>query len=115
MPLRMMDWTKAFPRKANVDQYMTLIDSAQNASLGADGLPRVAIEDFADAKLADKAANTIRTYCQTKDLNLRVSCPPNSKTVVVYKSDKPRRTRTKKCVVSPTEPEAPKAPGAPTA
>ena len=115
MSLRMMDWTKAFPRKSNVDQYKTLIDSALNASLGEDGLPKVAIEDFTDAKLAEKAANTIRTYCQTKNLSLRVSCPPKSKTVMVYKSDKPCQTRKKKDAALPAVPEAPKAPEAPTA
>jgi hypothetical protein len=115
MPLRMMDQTKAFPKKSHIDQYKPLIDAALNASLGEDGLPKVAIEDFANAILAAKAANVIRTFSSANNHNLWVSCPPNSKSVYVYKSNKPRRTRTNNHVAPSTEPEAPKAPEAPTA
>ena len=115
MPLRMMEQTKAFPKKSHINLYKSLIDAALNASIGEDGLPKVAIEDFANADLAAKAANSIRTFSTTNNHTLWVSCPPNSKSVFVYKSDKPRRTRKPKDVAPPTVPEAPKAPEAPTA
>lgn len=99
--LRMMDQTKAFPRKVNADQYKPLIDAAMNAAIGEDNLPRVVIQDFDTYKLAIKAANAVRNYSHEKNLNLRVSCPENGKSILVYKSNTPRRTRTKKAVVVP--------------
>jgi hypothetical protein len=115
MPLRMMEQSKAFPKKSHIDLYKPLIDAALNASLGEDGLPKVAIEDFANAILAAKAANSIRTFSTANNHNLWVSCPPNSKSVFVYKSDKPRRTREKKGGVLSDVSAAPKAPETPAA
>lgn len=100
--LRMMDQTKAFPRKVNVDQYKPLIEAAINAAIGEDNLPRVVIQDFDTYKLAIRAANAVRNYSHEKNLILRVSCPENGKSVLVYKSNAPRKTRTRKATAAAT-------------
>jgi hypothetical protein len=112
--MRMLDQSKAFPKKVNFSQYQHLIDAALKASLGEDGLPRVVIEDFPDAKAADKAANAIRSHTQNNSPRLKVSCPKGSKSVSIYKTDEPRRTRKKRESAS-AKPETPNTPSAPEA
>jgi hypothetical protein len=112
--MRMLDQSEAFPKKVNISKYQPLIDSALKASVGKDGLPRVVIEDFPDAKAADKAANAIRSHTQNDIPRLRVSCPVGSKTVSIYRTDEPRRTR-KKRGSAPATPETPDTPPVPEA
>ena len=96
MTFKMMDFSEAFPKRVNVDQYKQLIDAASNAALGADNLSRVAAETFATHQLAVRAANAIRNYARSEQLLLKVSCPENSKTIYVYKSAMLRRPRRSK-------------------
>jgi hypothetical protein len=112
--MRMLDQSEAFPKKVNISKYQPLIDSALKASNGKDGLPRVVIEDFPDAKAADKAANAIRSRTQNDIPRLKVSCPVGSKTVSIYRTDEPRRKRKKREPV-PVKPETPDTPPAPEA
>ncbi len=94
--MRMDDYTKVFPTKVNMDRYQPLIEAALKAAKGADNLPRVVIEDFETALEAVKAANAIRNYCRANNIKVAVSCPENGHTLRVYRSEKPRRTRTSK-------------------
>jgi hypothetical protein len=92
MTFRVEDQSKVFPRKVNIDLYRPLIDAAIKAPNGADGLPRVVIEEYETVKLATRAANAIRHHAKDNKLDLRVSSPKGSKTVCVFKS-KPAKDR----------------------
>lgn len=107
--MRMMDQSQAFPRKVNFNQYQPLVEAASNASIGADKLPKVVVEDFDSSKLALKAANSIRNHARSNNLGLRVSCPEGSKTIYICKTNTPARTRKKKSAEAPAAPEAPAA------
>jgi hypothetical protein len=90
----MLDFTDAFPKKVNIDQYKPVIDGALKAANGADGVPRVVIESFDTAALATRAANAIRKHSKENNLELRVSCRENEKKILVYKA-KPRTRKAK--------------------
>lgn len=94
--MRMDDYSKVFPMKVNMDRYQPLIEAALKAAKGVDNLPRVVIEDFETAREAVKAANAIRNHCRANNLKVAVSCPENGHSIRVYRSEKPRRTRTSK-------------------
>ena len=95
MAISMLDFTVAFPKKVNIDQYKPLIDAALNAAKGEDGLPRVVVETCDTAALAARAANAIRRYSKENKLNLRVSCPEkNKQSILVYKAN-PRARKAK--------------------
>jgi hypothetical protein len=104
--MKMLDQSAAFPKRVNSTQYQALIDAALKAVLGADGLPRVVVEDFPDAKTATKAANAIRSHTQNDTPRLKVSCPEGSRSVSIYRTDEPRRTRKKKEEEKSTKPGA---------
>ncbi len=92
--MRMLDQTKAFPKAVLIDKYKPLIDAALKASNGDDGLPRVVVEDYDTAQLALKAANAIRNHCHANKLEIRVSCPENSKSVFIWKGKRhPRKKK----------------------
>jgi hypothetical protein len=103
----MIEQSLAFPHKTHFDQYKPLIDAALAAAIGSDKLPKVVAEDYENAQLAMKAANAIRNHVRSNALHLRVSCPESSKTVYLYKTDTPPRTRKKKNVIDSAAPEAP--------
>lgn len=98
--MKMLDQSVAFPRKVNLDQYMPVIEAANKAAKGADGLPRVVVEEYENLKLATRAANAIRKYSKDHELNLRVSLPENSSSVYVYKA-KPYHKKAKSEPVPP--------------
>ncbi len=95
MTYRVEDQSQVFPRKVNIDVYRPLIDAAVKAPNGADGLPRVVIQDYETVKLATRAANAIRHYVKENKLLLRVSSTKGSKTVCLYKSNPPKNRRKK--------------------
>jgi len=95
MAFRVEDQSKMFPRKVNIDLYRPLIEAAVKAPNGADGLPRVVVEDYDSVKLATRAANAIRHHVKENKLDLRVSSPKGSKTVCVYKAKPPKARRKK--------------------
>jgi hypothetical protein len=96
-----MDQSKAFPKKVNMEQYMPLVKAALEAAKGEDGLPRVVVEDYDTYQQAVRASNSIRNHARANNLDLRVSCPENGKSVYVYKSKMAKRQ--KKKVAPPAE------------
>ena len=72
--MRMEDFSKAFPKKVNIDQYQPIIDAALKAGKGDDGLPRVVVDEFMTQQLATRAANAIRNHVRAAKLTLKVSC-----------------------------------------
>ena len=107
----MKDFSDVFPKKVNIEQYMNLIDGAQKASNGADGVPRVVVEEFQTHQLAVRAANAVRNFVRANpSYTLRVSCPENGQTIYVFRSSAPRKTRKSK--TKPTNPALPNAPAA---
>jgi hypothetical protein len=91
--MKMMDQSEAFPRRVNFEQYQAIVDAAMKAAKGKDGLFRVVVEDYDTYKLAVKAANAIRNHAKANGLELRVSCPENSKSIFVVRG-KPRARKT---------------------
>jgi hypothetical protein len=102
--MRMIDQTKAFPKAVLIGKYQPVIEAAQKAANGEDGLPRVVVEDYDTAKDAVKAANAIRNHCHDNKIELRVSCPENSKSVFVWRGK--ARARKKATATLPIETEA---------
>lgn len=94
MTISMLDFTEAFPKKVNIDQYKPVIDAALKPANGKDGLPRVVAETYDTAALATRAANAIRKYSKDNNLDLRVSSRENEQRILVYKAK--LRTRKKK-------------------
>lgn len=103
--MRMLDQTKAFPRRTNIEKFTPLIEAAQKAAKGDDGLPKVAVEDFENLKAATQAANAIRNYVRKHQLGLSVSQPENSKTNSIFVWQAKPRTRRKKPELPPPSPE----------
>jgi hypothetical protein len=101
--MRMEEYTTAFPRRVNVDQYAPIIEAALKATKGTDGHPRVVVEDYPTYQLATRAANAIRTHSRLHKADLRVSCPENGKSIFVYKS-KPIAARKRKNEPATNEP-----------
>ena len=101
--MRMLDQSKAFPRRVEIDQYMPLIEAAVKAAKGEDNLPRVVVEDYETYKLATRAANAIRKHSADKSLNLHVSCPENGKSIFVYRRGESSKPRTRKKKDEPTQ------------
>jgi hypothetical protein len=106
--MKMMDWSEAFPRKVNMDQYLPLIESALKAATGKDSRPRVVFEDYPDKKSATRAANAMRNHVRHKKLELVVAQPNESTRVFVYKGTPDVRPR-KKNAQQPLSSEAPEA------
>ena len=99
----MIDFSKAFPRKVNIDRYMPIITAAGKAANGADGVPRVVVETYESYKEATRAANAIRNYARSNKLELNVSCPENGQKILVWKA-KPRTRRKKADAPAPERP-----------
>jgi hypothetical protein len=101
MPIRMLDQTKAFPKKVNFDQYKPIVEAALNASNGDDGLPRVVASDWPTYKEATRATNALRNHIKANNLQLVVSCPEQGQTVFCYKGKARGRSKKKKNAVPP--------------
>lgn len=120
MARKMLDFSEAFPRKVNVEQYKDVIDAALNAALGKDNLPRVVAETYSTAKEATRAANAIRKYSKENNLTLQVSQPDGKQEIRVYKGKPQKRSTTRTNAAAPppagtepptgTEDSAPPAP-----
>jgi hypothetical protein len=100
--MRTVDFSQAFPTRTTIEPYLAIVDAAGKVTKGNDGRPRVIVEDYDTAQLANKAARTIRNYSQNHHLSLHVTCPEGSREIKVYKGT-PRASARKKDAAQPVE------------
>ena len=99
--MRTEDYSKAFPKKVNVETYMPVIKAALDAGTGVDGMPKVVLEDYDNHQLATRAANAIRNHSRAQKLNLKVSLPDGVDTISVYKGKAQKRKEKKESAAEP--------------
>jgi len=90
-----LEFSAAFPKRANIEPYLPIVEAAGHASKGSDGMPLVVTQEYDTVLLANKAANVIRNFSQNHHLDLRVHCPQNGRAIFVYKG-KPRASSPRK-------------------
>lgn len=93
---KMVDQSQLSPRLRTANfPYKELIEKAQQAAIGSDGLPRAVQQTLDTAKAADRAANAIRNHIRTNNLEMRVFYAKDSKDVAVYRAKPVIRGRNK--------------------